>query len=240
MYEERSYRHFIKKDHLVSFQMTVKETDLWICADRLLADEAKEIVLTVRGYIESYIQMYPQFLKTLVPWIADGPAPRIVKEMSEAGTLAGVGPMAAVAGALAEAVGRGLMAYSDEVIVENGGDIFVKLNRPFTCAVAAGKSPLSMRFGIRLDSTQTPISVCTSSATVGHSLSFGKADAVCVVSSSCAVADAAATAICNRVGSENEIQQAINAGKLIDGVSAIVVIVKDKVGLWGNTELVPL
>jgi len=240
MYEERSYRHFIKKDHLVSFQTTVKETDLWICADRLLADEAKEIVLTVRGYIESYIQMHPQFLKTLVPWLVDGPAPRIVREMSEAGTLAGVGPMAAVAGALAEAVGRGLMAYSDEVIVENGGDIFVKLNRPFTCAVAAGKSPLSMRFGMRLDSTQTPISICTSSATVGHSLSFGKADAVCVVSSSCAVADAAATAICNRVGSENEIQQAINAGKLIDGVSAIVVIVKDKVGLWGNTELVPL
>ncbi|RJP85676.1 MAG: UPF0280 family protein [Desulfobacteraceae bacterium] len=240
MYEERSYRHFIKKDHLISFQTTVKETDLWICAERLLADEAKEVVLTVRGYLESYIKVYPQFLRTLVPWRIAGPAPLIVKEMSEAGTLAGVGPMAAVAGALAEAVGRGLMAYSDEVIVENGGDIFVKLNRPFTCAVAAGKSPLSMRFGMRLDSTQAPISVCTSSATVGHSLSFGKADAVCVVSSSCAVADAAATAICNRVGSENEIQQAINAGKLIDGVSAIVVIVKDKVGLWGNTELVPL
>ncbi|MDO9264620.1 MAG: UPF0280 family protein [Desulfosalsimonadaceae bacterium] len=240
MYEARSYRRFIKKDHLVSFQVTVKETDLWICATRLLADEAKEVVLTVRGYLESYIEMYPQFLKTLVPWRVAGPAPLIVKEMAEAGALAGVGPMAAVAGAVAAAVGRELMAYSDEVIVENGGDIFIKLNHPFTCAVSAGKSPLNMRFGIRLDATERPIGVCTSSATVGHSLSFGKADAVCVVSPSCAVADAAATAICNRVGTEKEIAQAINAGKLIDGVSAIVVIVNDKVGFWGDTELVPL
>nr|MDA8404824.1 UPF0280 family protein [Desulfobacteraceae bacterium] len=174
------------------------------------------------------------------PWRIPGPAPLIVKAMADAGAIAGVGPMAAVAGAVAEAVGKELMAISDEVIVENGGDIFIKLNRLCNCAIAAGKSPLSMRFGIRLDATKAPIGVCTSSATVGHSLSFGKADAVCVVSSSCALADAAATAICNRVGSEKEIEQAINAGKLIDGVSAIVVIMGDKVGFWGDAELVPL
>jgi uncharacterized protein len=240
LYEERTYRHFIQKDHLVSFQVTVKETDLWICADRMLVDEAKEVVLTVRGYLESYIEMYPQFLKTLVPWRISEPSPLIVQEMSAAGALAGVGPMAAVAGAVAEAVGRKLLEVSDEVIVENGGDIFIKLNHPFICGIAAGKSPLSMRFGLRLDAAKAPIGVCTSSATVGHSLSFGKADAVCVISPSCAVADAAATAICNRVGSEREIEQAINAGKLIDGVSAIVVIKGDKVGFWGDTELVPL
>lgn len=240
MYEQRTYRNFIKNDHLVPFQVTVKETDLWICANRLLADEAKEAALTVRGYLESYIEIYPQFLKTLVPWHVKGPTPLIVKEMADAGALAGVGPMAAVAGAVAGAVGRELMTYSDEVIVENGGDIFVKLNHPFICGIAAGKSPLNMRFGIQLDATKAPIGVCTSSATVGHSLSFGKADAVCVVSSSCALADAAATAICNRVGSEKEIHQAINAGKSIDGVTAIVVVINDKVGFWGDTELVPL
>lgn len=240
MHEQRTYRHFIQKDHLVSFQVTVKETDLWICADRLLADEAKEIVLRVRGYLESYIERYPMFLKTLAPLRVTGPAPRIVTEMADAGALAGVGPMAAVAGAVAEAVGRELLAVSKEVIVENGGDIFIKLNHPFICGIAAGKSPLSMRFGIRLDATKSSIGVCTSSATVGHSLSFGKADAVCVVSPSCAVADAAATAICNQVGSEKDIQTAINAGKIIDGVSAIVVIIGDQVGVWGDMELVPL
>jgi len=240
MYEQRTYRHFIQKDHLVSFQVTVKETDLWICADRLLKDKAKEVVLTVRGYLESYIERYPMFLKTLVPWRVSGPSPRIVSEMADAGALAGVGPMAAVAGAVAEAVGRELLKNSDEVIVENGGDIFIKLNKPFTCGIAAGGSPLSMRFGLRLDAGKEPVGVCTSSATVGHSLSFGKADAVCVVSPSCAVADAAATAICNQVGSEKDIQKAINTGKSIDGVSAIVVIMGDKVGFWGDMELAPL
>jgi ApbE superfamily uncharacterized protein (UPF0280 family) len=240
MHEKRSYRDFIQKDHLVSFQVIVKETDLWICADRLLEDEAKEAVLTIRGYLESYIERYPMFLTTLAPWRVPGPAPRIVAEMANAGASACVGPMAAVAGAVAEAVGRELLKNSNEVIVENGGDIFIKLNTPFTCGIAAGSSPLSMRFGLRLDAGKEPFGICTSSATVGHSLSFGKADAACVVSPSCAVADAAATAICNQVGSEKEIQTAINAGKLIDGVTAIVVIMGDKVGFWGDMELVPL
>jgi len=114
------------------------------------------------------------------------------------------------------------------------------LNRPFTYSIFAGKSPLSMCFGIRLDSSGMPLAVCTSSATIGHSFSAGKADAVCVVSNSCAVADAAATSICNHVHSEKEIQQVIDFGKRIDGVSGIVVIIGEKIGIWGNAEIVPL
>ncbi len=240
MYEKRTYRNLIKPSGLVAFGVSVKETDLWICADRLLENEAKEHVFKIRGYIESYIHLHPQFLKTLVPWIVDGPATLIVREMADAGIRAGVGPMAAVAGAVAESVGKELLAYSNEIIVENGGDIFIKLNRPFTYSIFAGKSPLSMRFGIRVDSPGTPFAVCTSSGTIGHSYSKGKADAVCVVSDSCAVADAAATAVCNQVASEKEIQRSIDFGKLIDGVSGIVVIAGGKIGIWGNVEIVPL
>ncbi|MBC2716447.1 MAG: UPF0280 family protein [Desulfobacteraceae bacterium] len=240
MYEKRTYRDLIKAGSLVSFGVSVKETDLWICADRLLESQAKEHVFKIRGYIESYIKSHPQFLKTLVPWVVAEPVPLIIREMGEAGIRAGVGPMAAVAGAVAESVGTELLAYSDEIIVENGGDIFIKLNRPFTYSIYAGKSPLSMCFGIRLDSQSTPFAVCTSSATIGHSFSAGKADAVCVVSNSCAVADAAATSICNQVTSEKEIQRAIDFGKLIDGVSGIVVITGGKIGIWGNAEIVPL
>lgn len=240
MGEQRSYRQLMKKDHLVSFQVAVKETDLWICARKPLVEEAREAILKVRGNLEAYIERHPGFLKTLTPWALSDPAPPIVREMVVAGTGAGVGPMAAVAGAVAEAVGRELLAYSDEIIVENGGDVFVRLDQPFTCAVAAGKSRLSMRFGIRIDARETPIGVCTSSATVGHSLSFGKADAVCVVSPSCAAADAAATAICNRIHGERDIESAINAGKCIPGVSAIVTMIGEKVGAWGDAELVPL
>jgi len=240
MYEKRTYRDLIKAGDLVSFGVSVKETDLWICADRLLENEARENVLKVRGYIESYIHSHPGFIETLEPWAVNEFAPLVVKEMAEAGSRSGVGPMAAVAGALAESVGKELLAYSNEVIVENGGDIFIRLNRPFTYSIFAGKSPLSMRFGIHLDGSGMPLAVCTSSATIGHSFSLGKADAVCVVSDSCAVADAAATSICNQVTSEKEIQSAIDFGNCIEGVSGIVVIAYGKMGIWGNVEIRPL
>ncbi len=240
MYEKRAYRDVMKIEGLKAFGVSVQETDLWICANRVLESQAREHVFKVRGYIESYIRAYPGFLKTLAPWAVDGPAPLIVREMIQAGKLAGVGPMAAVAGAVSESVGTELLKYSDEIMVENGGDIFIKLNRPVTYSIFAGKSPLSLRFGIRLDSTGTSLGVCTSSATIGHSFSTGKADAVCVVSESCAVADAAATAICNQVSSAKKIQPAIDFGKRIKGVSAIVVIAGEKVGIWGDAEMVPL
>jgi ApbE superfamily uncharacterized protein (UPF0280 family) len=239
VYEKRAYRELIKPGGLPSFGVSVQETDLWICADRVLEREARETVFRVRNNIESYIRSNPGFLKTLVPWQVDGPAPRIIREMADAGRRAGVGPMAAVAGAISASVGNELLTFSGEVMVENGGDVFVKLNRPFTYAVFAGRSPLSMRFGIRMDGHGAPLGVCTSSGTVGHSFSAGKADAVCVVSDSCAVADAAATAICNRVLSEKTIEPAIDFGKQINGVSAIVVIAGDKAGIWGDAELVP-
>jgi hypothetical protein len=114
------------------------------------------------------------------------------------------------------------------------------LDRPFTYSIFAGKSPLSMRFGIRINPSGIPLAVCTSSATIGHSFSKGKADAACVVSESCAVADAAATSICNQVSSDKDIQQAIDYGKLIEGVVGIVVIAEGKIGIWGNVEIVPL
>ena len=113
--------------------------------------------------------------------------------MIRAGTVAGVGPMAAIAGAIAENVGRGLLEFADQVIVENGGDVFIKTRRPVTVGIYAGSSPLSMQIGMRLDSKKAPLAVCTSSGTLGHSLSLGRADAVCAVADSCALADAAAT-----------------------------------------------
>lgn len=240
MSEKRTYRQRIRLPHLTAFRVLVKETDLWICATLPLKDQALAATLKARGYIETYIGMHPGFQNTLVPWPDTGPAPLIVRRMIEAGRLAGVGPMAAVAGAVAESVGRDLLLLSDEVMVENGGDMFIRLNRPFTCAIDAGPSPLSFRFGLRLDGGGEPLGVCTSSATFGHSLSFGKADAVCVVSSSCALADAAATAICNRVKEPKHLEKAIHEGKDIPGVRAVAVILGDKAGFWGNAELVPL
>ncbi|MBC8433521.1 MAG: UPF0280 family protein [Desulfobacterales bacterium] len=239
-HQERTYRRLAYRDQLVSFRVTVKETDVLIHATRPLEDITKELILKYRGYIEAYIQQHPEFAKTLRPWPISGPAPLIVKDMAAAGEKAGVGPMAAVAGAVAEHVGRELLAHSKEVIVENGGDVFLKTAGPVTTGIFAGSSPLSLRIGLRIDPGSKPLAVCTSSGTVGHSISMGKADAVCVVSASCSLADAAATSIGNRVESKTDIQQALDFGKQLEGVTGVVVIIGDSIGIWGELEVVPL
>jgi ApbE superfamily uncharacterized protein (UPF0280 family) len=238
--QKRFYRNLISKANLVAFRVTVKETDLFVQASSALEDITRELVLEKRGYIENYIKRHPEFARTLNPWRVTAFEPAIIGDMALAGEKAGVGPMAAVAGAIAEHVGIDLLQYSREVVVENGGDIFLKSVDPVTVGIFAGASPLSLRMGLRIESGEKPISICTSSGTVGHSLSLGKADAVCVVSDSCCLADAAATSIGNRAKSKTHIQSAIDFGKHIEGVEGIVVIIEDEVGIWGNLNVVPL
>ena len=239
-YQKRTYRNLVKQNHLTSFSVIVRETDLLLHAAKPFEDIARELVLEHRGVIESYIRQYPAIATTLTPWVIRGPGPRIIRDMADAGEKVGVGPMAAIAGAVAEYVGAGLLQQTDEVIVENGGDIFLKTNTPTIIGIYAGRSPLNMRVGLRLKSDLHPTAVCTSSGTIGHSLSLGKADAVCVVSASCCLADAAATAIGNRVRSKKEIQPAMEFGKKIAGVQGLVIIVGDEMGIWGGLEVVPL
>jgi ApbE superfamily uncharacterized protein (UPF0280 family) len=236
---ERSYRQLVH-GRLTPLRVTVQETDLSVYADGLQADDVKEAVIEQRGYLEGYIRRFPGFVQTLRPWPEDALAPHIVQEMIQAGQRAGVGPMAAVAGAVSECVGRDLLGRTDEVIIENGGDIFIKTGHPLIVGIFAGHSPLSLKIGIQIDASDKPISVCTSSGSVGHSLSQGLADAVCVISTSCAMADAAATAIGNRVLSPQDIQPAIRWGRSIRGVEGILVIVADKIGMWGRVQLKPL
>ncbi|MDO9565817.1 MAG: UPF0280 family protein [Candidatus Desulfaltia sp.] len=240
MYKERAYRNLVARNNLVSFRVAVKETDLFVHAVKHLEDVTRDLVLKHRGYIEAYIQENQEFAKTLNPYRINGPAPIIIKDMATAGEKTGVGPMAAVAGAIAEHVGKDLLSYTDEVVVENGGDIFIKTDSPVTAGIFAGRSPFSMHIGLRVDPMGKPVSICTSSGTIGHSLSMGKADAVCVISESASLADAAATSIGNHVASKTDIQKAIEFGKNIDGVTGLVIIMGDRIGLYGKVEIVPL
>ena len=239
-HEERGYRNVLNKGDLVSFNVVVNETDLLVHAPCNLEKAAKELVIKYRGYIENYIKLYPDFIKTMLPWKADGPMPLIIKNMIFAGENAGVGPMAAVAGAIAEHVGKELLQDIDEVVVENGGDVFLKTNNPVVVGIFAGKSPLSMCIGLKINTIEKSAGVCTSSGTVGHSFSYGNADAVCVVSDSCSIADTAATSIGNRVKSGSDIQAAIDFGKNIKNVQGILVIVGEQMGMWGKLETIPL
>jgi len=240
MREPRFYRHWIKDDDLVSFEVVVKQTDLYIRSRRNLKDKAIDSVLKHRGPLESYIGRHPLFLTTLDPYQAEAEAPAIVKEMARVSQLTGVGPMAAVAGAIAEAVGRDLLAFSPEVIVENGGDIFLKISKKRLVGVYAGQSSFTRRVALEVMPRETPLGVCTSSGTVGHSLSLGSADALVVLSPSTALSDAAATALGNLVKTAGDIPQAIEKAQTIEGLRGLVVIVGDKMGVWGKVKIVPL
>ncbi len=238
MYQPRTYRHEIKDADLVSFTVAVKETDLYIRAVRDLTTEALAAIHEIRSPLEEYIREHPLFLHSLAPVAVESGAAEIVRVMAEAARLANVGPMAAVAGAVAELVGRKLLAFSPEVIVENGGDIFLKVNSKRQIGIHAGESTFTSKLAIEVEPGQTPLGVCTSSGTVGPSLSLGLADAAIVLSPSAALADAAATAVGNLVKSEQDIDAAIGHGKQIKGISGILVIVGGSMGAWGDIRLV--
>ena len=237
---ERIYRGWIEDTDLTKFDVMVKETDLQIFANTDLSRIAKESVLTHRGYLEAYILQHPEFRKTLNPWPNGDLAPKIITNMVAAGQKAGVGPMAAVAGAMAECVGEDLLTYSKNVIVENGGDIFIQIDREMTVGLFASASSLSGRLGIKIARDAMPLAVCTSSAKIGHSLSFGKADAACILSKSGALADAVATAVGNTVKSSSDIPVAIELARRIVGVLGVIIIIEEKIGAWGELELVPV
>jgi ApbE superfamily uncharacterized protein (UPF0280 family) len=240
VYEPRFYRHWIKDSGLVSFEVTVKQTDLYIRSQRNLKDKALNSVLKHRGSLEAYIERHPLFLTTFEPYQSEPEAPAIVNEMASVSQLTGVGPMAAVAGAIAEAVGRDLLAFSPEVIVENGGDIFLKISKKRLVGIYAGQSPFTKRIALEIIPRETPLGICTSSGTVGHSLSLGSADAVITLSPSATLADAAATALGNVVKAVDDISEAIEKARGIEGLRGVIVIVGNKMGVWGKVRIVPL
>jgi ApbE superfamily uncharacterized protein (UPF0280 family) len=148
--------------------------------------------------------------------------------------------MAAVAGAIAEYVGNQLRALSPEVIVENGGDIYLSVQRDITVGIFAGSSPLSQRIGLRIRPETTPLGIGTSSGTVGHSLSFGKADAATVLAPSATLADAAATALGNMVSTKDDIAAALEKVHHIPGITGALIILGDALGAWGELDIVEL
>ena len=236
-YEPRTYRHWIKGKDLISFNIAVKETDLYIRASTNLKRKAYKLVLKYRDVLERYIERHPTFLTSLKPLPVNDDAPRIVRLMSEATNRVGVGPMASVAGAIAEFVGNELLPFSPEVIVENGGDIFLKSLSKRIVGIYAGESPLTGKIGLEINSEDTPLGICTSSGTVGHSLSYGKADAVVVLSKSATLADAAATAIGNLIAQPSDIPNGIEFAKGVEGLKGVIIIKGDKVGLWGEVKI---
>ena len=240
MYEERTYRDRVRTNDLINFEVMVRETDLLVRAKKDLTRETRESVLKYRHQLETYMAARPEFQKSLVPIQDDALAPEIVREMIRTSLLAGVGPMAAVAGAMAEFVSKDLLPFSDEVIVENGGDLYLVTAKERTVGIYAGSSPLSLKVGILVAPEDSPLGICTSSGTVGPSLSFGKADAICILSKSAALADASATAVGNLVREKKDMESGLERARSIEGVLGCLLILADRMGVWGNVKVARL
>jgi hypothetical protein len=238
--QEFKYRKLINAKGLLRSAVIEKESDLLVLADKALTTPAHEKLKKIRKELEEYIAKNPKFEKSFKPIIVSPFSPRIIRTMAWAAHKANVGPMASVAGAVAEAVGKSLLKHSKEVIVENGGDIFLKITKPRRIGVYAGRSPFSEKIAIEISPENTPLGICTSAGTVGHSVSFGAADAVLVTAKSAALADAAATAIGNVVKDEETIEDGLKIAKKIRGLHGVLIIKNDKMGAWGTLKIVSL
>lgn len=238
-YRPRTYRSWTGSGDLVFFEVVEKETDLAIYASRDLEKQARAAVMTLRRDLEDYIKSDPAFYSALDPVDLKPGAPQIARAMADAGRRAGVGPMAAVAGAFAEFTGRELCRLSDEVIVENGGDIFIRTAKARRLGIYAGEeSPFTGKLAIEVGPAEDGMGVCTSSGTVSHSLSFGKADAVVIISKDTALADAAATAAGNAIKGSHDIEKGVEAARSIAGVLGVIAIAGDKMASWGEVKLI--
>lgn len=240
LYEPRTYRDFEQTDRFKAFRVVVEQSDLYVRAGATLHGETEELIRRCRSEIEAAIGRRSEFLKSLEPMEeheADSPA---VTSMVRAGRKAGTGPMAAVAGTVAEYVGRGLLQWSREVIIENGGDLFIKVDEPVLVGLFAGSSPFNGRLALRVEPSPIPLGIGTSSGTFGHSLSMGKADAATVISRDVPLADAVATAAGNRISGAGDLKRAVEWALSVAGIEGALAILRDKIAVAGHLELVPL
>jgi ApbE superfamily uncharacterized protein (UPF0280 family) len=244
MIDQRTYRNQFSQQRFRSFVVNYKETDLWIGVDPAsFRKDMKEFsflkIKELRSEVEAYLLKDPVFGKTFDPHRVEPNAPEIVKVMAEAACRAGVGPMAAVAGAFSEAVGRHLLEHYkiQELVVENGGDIFLKIDRNLLISVYAGNSSLSEKIGIEIPADLSPLGVCTSAGTVGPSISLGKSDATMIVCRNTALADALASTFGNMVQVPEDVQSVTQQTERFPEILSTVIICRDKIGICGQFEM---
>lgn len=239
-YRERSYRSRFSNDERRWFCVKFLESDLWIGVDSgsyraSMEADTYAMLVDLRRQMDAYLLMDPQYKTALTPYDAGLEAPAILKEMSRVSHKTGIGPMSAVAGAVAKKVAEFL--GTKEVIVENGGDIYAQAASDMDISVFAGQSPLSEKIGLHIPAADFPLGICTSSGTVGPSLSLGRADAVMIVCKDVLLADSYATAMANRIKTVNDLQSVIDRISDIPEILGAIAVKDDRMAITGCYEL---
>lgn len=233
----RAYRALQRPD-LITFQVAIEETDLWIAARSDLSSGISDHVRLLRGQIRAYAAIYPDFLTALTPQQFRPNAPEIVRRMCQAAQFTGVGPMAAVAGTIAQMTAEHFQQISPDILVENGGDTYLCSTQDRHIGILSIPAE-ETRLCVYVAAEEFPCSFCASSARIGHSLSFGNADLVVVRSKDAALADAAATALANRLKSPEDMDAVLKKARewVTVGVDGIFAQCAGRIGVWGNMQL---
>lgn len=249
IYKPMVYREKISSDDLDFFTMEFGQSNIQIGVDKEknsldLQQACKEVLWELYLDLQRYLLVDKSFEATLEWCRPVSGAPQIIRHMSEASKKARVGPMASVAGAFAEHMGKKIQKKFklNNIIIENGGDIWLNSEQDRSVALYAGESVFADRIKIVIDKEMCPLGICTSSGTVGHSLSFGKADAVTVIAKSSAVADAFATSIGNKIKNPDDIDIIIACYKPFLGkeIEGIAIVMENKIGAIGNVKFAPI
>ncbi len=241
--QERIYREWMGKRFPHHFLLRHQASDIWIGLGEVsepaeMQSKLQHLQVELYDDLERYIDLRPEFLTSLNPIGEDTIAPEIARDMIRAAKVAGTGPMAAVAGTFSQYIAKEARRFGAvEVVAENGGDLFLDCTTDLVIALYAGESPFSNRIGLTVRATEMPLSLCTSSGTLGHSFSFGKADAVVVKSRDGALADALATSICNQIGESQPMEPILERYGNVDGVEGIVAVRRDQLAAVGRMEL---
>ena len=243
-YGERSYRSRFSNDERRWFCVKFLESDLWIGVDSgsysaSIEADTYAMLVDLRRSMDAYLLMDPAYKTSLTPYDAGLEVPNILKEMSKVSHKTGIGPMSAVAGAVAFRVAEYIKSKYGvkEIIVENGGDIYAEAHSDMDIAVFAGQSPLSEKIGLHIPATAFPLGICTSSGTVGPSLSLGRADAVMIVCKDVLLADSYATAMANRIKSVNDLQPVIDRIQNTPDILGAIAVKDDRMAICGQFEL---
>ncbi len=235
-YQERSYRFFHKAQF--NLEVSYKESDIYLSCDTSITESAlKDLVKKYYLEVEKYISAHPQFLTSLSPLGVDEDANPIIKDMMYSSGLSGIGPFSAVAGAIAWYIGKEIIACREEVILENGGDLFLKIKEDKRIGLYAGKDFGGGFLTIKIKGRDIPFGIASSSSKIGHSLNFGGADLVTVIASTSILADTFATAFSNKIKKAKDVRKVIEEAKKCPFVEGVVVVLENKIALWGDLEL---
>ena len=245
MYEARTYREYSNTGRFEFVRIMDEESDLWLGIDiesynKLDLSLIRAELALLREELKEYIHIKSVFFHSMKPLDVYDDDPAIIKKLKETGTITATGPMTGIAGIIAERICIFILNTFEimEVIVENGGDICMKISSELNLAISAGENSNFKNLGLKILPSDKVIGICSSSGTFGHSYSFGEADIFTVISTDTTLADAWATSLANRVKTKKDIQTLCNA--LPENVDALLAIKDDQIAYKGNYELIEL